>query len=122
MRTGGEIRRSMEKAGGDESELIVQMRKAAVTLLAPELLVGTLDLACKQTDVQIAVDGRIIGINGRRMFETWYQVEDLILSGRVNLKPIITHEIPFADFEQGFKLMKDGEAIKVILNVEGNDP
>ena len=64
---------------------------------------------------------RIIGINGRRMFETWYQVEDLILSGRVNLKPIITHEIPLADFEQGFKLMKNGEAIKVILKVEGND-
>jgi len=64
---------------------------------------------------------RIIGVNGRRMFETWYQVEDLILSGRVNLKPIITHEIPLADFEEGFKLMKAGEAIKVILNVEDSD-
>lgn len=61
---------------------------------------------------------RIIGINGRRMFETWYQMEDLILSGRVKLDPIITHRIPLKDFERGFKLMQAGEAIKVILNVE----
>jgi len=64
----------------------------------------------------------IIGVCGRRMFETWYQVEDLILSGRVNLRPVITHEIPLRDYEQGFKLMAAGEAIKVILNIEGNRP
>jgi len=61
---------------------------------------------------------RIIGINGRRMFETWYQAEELILSGRVNLKPIITHQIPLRGYEEGFRLMQAGEAIKVILNVE----
>lgn len=61
---------------------------------------------------------RILGINGRRMYETWYQAEQLILSGRVNLKPIITHEFPLADFEQGFKAMAAGDAIKVILNVD----
>jgi threonine 3-dehydrogenase len=61
---------------------------------------------------------RILGINGRRMYETWYQAEELVRSGRVDLDPIITHEIPLADFEKGFRLMGDGEAIKVILNVE----
>jgi len=61
---------------------------------------------------------RILGINGRKMFETWYQAEDLILSGKVDMDPIITHEIPLADFETGFKLMASGEAIKVIMNVE----
>ena len=61
---------------------------------------------------------KILGINGRKMFETWYQAEDLILSGKVNMDPIITHEIPLADYERGFKLMQSGEAIKVIMNVE----
>lgn len=61
---------------------------------------------------------RIIGINGRRMFETWYQAEELLLSGKVDLRPIITHEIPLADFRRGFELMAAGEAIKVILNVD----
>jgi len=64
---------------------------------------------------------RLIGVNGRRIFETWYQVEDLLLSGQVHLKPIITHEIPICDFESGFRLMAAGEAIKVILNLEEGD-
>ena len=59
----------------------------------------------------------VLGINGRRMFETWYQVESFLLSGRLNLEPIVTHHLPLADFEKGFKLMQSGEAIKVVLEV-----
>ena len=59
----------------------------------------------------------VLGINGRRMFETWYQVESFLLSGRLNLEPIVTHHLPLANFEQGFKLMQAGEAIKVVLEI-----
>jgi hypothetical protein len=60
-RSGGEVRRASEKATGDERQLIVQMRKAAVTLLAPELFVGTLELAANQPGLTILVDGRHVG-------------------------------------------------------------
>src|ERR1043166_2396033 len=69
------------------------------------------------SDDVIFKGARILGINGRRMFETWYQAEDLILSGKVNMDPIITHEVPRADYARGFELMAKGEAIKVIMNV-----
>jgi threonine 3-dehydrogenase len=59
----------------------------------------------------------VLGINGRRMFETWYQMEELLLSGRLELDEIITHEIPLEDFAKGFRLMQTGEGIKVVLNV-----
>jgi threonine 3-dehydrogenase len=59
----------------------------------------------------------VLGINGRRMFETWYQVENFVLSGRLKLDPIVTHELDLADFETGFRLMQAGEAIKVVLRV-----
>ena len=59
----------------------------------------------------------VLGINGRKMFETWYQVESFLLSGRLNLEPIITHHLPLAEIEKGLKLMQAGEAIKVILEV-----
>jgi threonine 3-dehydrogenase len=63
----------------------------------------------------------VLGINGRRMFETWYQVENFVLSGRLELEPIITHHLPLADFEQGFRLMQSGDAIKVVLKVPHDD-
>lgn len=59
----------------------------------------------------------VLGVNGRRMFETWYQMEELLLSGRLQLEEIITHQIPLADFAKGFALMQSGEGIKVVMNV-----
>jgi threonine 3-dehydrogenase len=59
----------------------------------------------------------VLGINGRRMFETWYQMESFLLSGRLHLDPIITHHLPLTDFERGFALMRSGEGIKIVLEV-----
>src|SRR6056297_711322 len=59
---------------------------------------------------------KIYGINGRIMFDTWYQIKGLLKSGNLNLNPIITHELPLTDFEKGIELIKKGEAIKVILD------
>ena len=59
----------------------------------------------------------VLGINGRRMFETWFQMESFLLAGRLKLDPIITHRLDMADFDRGVKLMQAGEAIKVVLSV-----
>lgn len=60
---------------------------------------------------------RVLGINGRKMFQTWYQMEALLLSGRLQLDPIITHQIPMENFAEGFRLMQSGEGIKVVMDV-----
>jgi threonine 3-dehydrogenase len=60
----------------------------------------------------------VLGINGRRMFETWYQMEEMLLSGRLELDEIVTHQLPMADFARGFALMQSGEGIKIVLNVQ----
>ncbi len=71
------------------------------------------------TSVFRASPGRVtvLGINGRRMFETWYQMEALLLSGRLELEEIITHQIPLEDFAKGFALMQSGEGIKIVMNI-----
>jgi threonine 3-dehydrogenase len=76
-------------------------------------------------DVKINLAERIIfkgltvlGINGRKMFETWYQTEALVASGRVDLRPIITHILPFESFADAFELMSTGRAAKIVLDVE----
>jgi threonine 3-dehydrogenase len=60
---------------------------------------------------------RVLGINGRKMFQTWYQMEALLLSGRLELEEIITHRLPMEKFAEGFGLMQSGEGIKVVLEV-----
>jgi threonine 3-dehydrogenase len=81
-------------------------------------------LGIPSNDVQINLAERIIfkgltvlGINGRKMFETWYQTQALVKSGRVDLGPIITHELPFDAYDEAFGLMKSGAAAKVVLDV-----
>lgn len=59
----------------------------------------------------------VLGINGRRMFETWYQMEELLLSGKLELDEIITHEFPLEQFEKAFATMLSGEGIKVVMSV-----
>jgi threonine 3-dehydrogenase len=60
------------------------------------------------------------GVNGRRMYETWYQVESFLTHGRIDPQPIITHQLPLAQFADGFELLRRGDAIKVIFDVEGD--
>lgn len=81
-----------------------------------------LGLPAKRVDFDLANDiifkgATVLGINGRRMYETWYQVESFVLSKRINLDPIVTHVIPFEDYEKGFKLMQSGEGIKVVMKI-----
>jgi len=58
------------------------------------------------------------GINGRKMFETWFQMEALLAAGKLNLEPVITHRLKLAQFEDAMRLLQSGEAIKVILKPE----
>ena len=57
------------------------------------------------------------GVYGREIFETWYKMSVFIESG-LDLTPIITHRMPYTDFERGFEAMLAGEACKVVLNWE----
>lgn len=61
---------------------------------------------------------KVLGINGRRMWQTWYQMEELLLSGRLRLDEIITHEFPIDRYERAFETMISGEGIKVLMSLE----
>jgi threonine 3-dehydrogenase len=59
----------------------------------------------------------IKGIYGREMYETWYQMTVMLQSG-LNIEPVITHRLPYQEFEQGFQAMKSGNCGKVVLDWE----
>ena len=58
------------------------------------------------------------GINGRKMFETWFQMEALLATGKLNLEPAITHRLKLSEFPRAMELLQSGEAIKVVLKPE----
>lgn len=57
------------------------------------------------------------GIYGREIFRTWYQMVRLIEHG-LDLEPLISHRLPYKQFEDGFEVMKAGKSIKVVLDWE----
>jgi threonine 3-dehydrogenase len=58
------------------------------------------------------------GINGRLMYETWYQCERFLLEHKLDLAPLITHQMSFERYEEAFGLLQRGEAVKIILDWE----
>jgi threonine 3-dehydrogenase len=74
------------------------------------------DITLNLSDAVIFRAVTVRGINGRLMFETWYQCEQFLLEGKVDLDPLITHRLPFDQYQQAFDLLERGEAIKIILN------
>ena len=56
----------------------------------------------------------IKGIYGREMWETWYKMQQMLLTG-LDLSPVITHRFSIDDFQQGFDVMESGQCGKVIL-------
>jgi threonine 3-dehydrogenase len=55
------------------------------------------------------------GIVGRRLWQTWDQMLDLLESGRLNLAPVVTHQMPFTEFSTAMELMNSGQAGKVVF-------
>ena len=55
------------------------------------------------------------GIIGRRMYDTWYQMDQLMGSGRLDIRPAITHVMDMEKFDDAIALLREGKAGKVVL-------
>lgn len=55
------------------------------------------------------------GIYGREMFETWYKMTSMLLSG-LDVSCLITHHFSALDFQKGFDVLQSGQAAKVIFD------
>src|SRR6201996_6924246 len=59
-----------------------------------------LDLA----DAVIFKGATVHGINGRKMYETWFQAEALIRDSGIDLSPVITHRLSLSQFDEAMHL------------------
>ncbi len=83
-----------------------------------------LGIPSKPLELDIASDiifkaAQVQGVNGRRVFETWYQMQSLLKTRRLDLAPLITDRIPMSEFKRGMELLISGDASKVLMYPNG---
>ena len=57
----------------------------------------------------------IHGIAGRRMYETWYQMDNLLRTGSRDIRPAISHVMPMEKVGEGIEQLRSGNAGKIVL-------
>lgn len=57
----------------------------------------------------------VLGIAGRRLWDTWYEARGLLRGGAVDLSRIVTHRFKLEDFQHAFATMASGESGKVVM-------
>ena len=86
--------------------------------------ISLLGIPSKPLELDLANDvifkGAVVqGINGRRVFETWYKMQALLKSGALDLSPLITDRMPMSEFTRGVESLLAGNACKVLLYPNG---
>ncbi|HXG76139.1 MAG TPA: L-threonine 3-dehydrogenase [Gaiellaceae bacterium] len=61
----------------------------------------------------------VTAVNGRAIWETWYTTRWLLEHGVVDLRPLITAELPLERYEEAFALLETGDACKIVLRPNG---
>jgi threonine 3-dehydrogenase len=59
----------------------------------------------------------VYGVVGRRMYDTWLQMTQFLRAGTFDPTPVITHRLPMERFDEAMRLIKDGEAGKVVFEI-----
>ena len=127
-REEGLQQRILEETNGDGADVLLEMSGSGaainqgLTFLRNGGRAALLGLPSDNVSLNLAESIifkglTVLGINGRKMFETWYQTQALVVSGRIDLAPIITHVLPLERFDECFHLLQDGKAAKIVMTI-----
>ncbi|MFQ3669425.1 MAG: L-threonine 3-dehydrogenase, partial [Fimbriimonadaceae bacterium] len=61
---------------------------------------------------------QVHGIVGRRLWQTWDQMQDLLLCRGLDVERVVTHEMHFTEFAQGMEMLKSGGAGKLVFRFD----
>ena len=120
----------MEKTGGSGVDVVLEMAghpsaiRTAFDIVRRGGRISLLGLTSKPVSLNFSEDIifkgiTIQGINGRRMYQTWYQMTALLKAGKLDLHPVITDRIAMKDFPKAMERLKTGEASKILVYPNG---
>jgi threonine 3-dehydrogenase len=121
-------RRVAELTRGEGADLVLEMSGSAAAVkqaFSAVRLGGRVHLlGLPKGEVALELSSDLIfkgvtvyGVIGRRMFETWHQMQSFLSSGLLDPTPVITHRFPLEAIDDALHAIRSGEAGKVILEV-----
>jgi threonine 3-dehydrogenase len=117
-----------ELTGGDGVDLVCEMSghpSGHAQAFAAARMGGRINLLgtpSRTTEVDFARDIifkglTLYGVTGRKMYQTWHQMLRFLRARQLDPSPVITHRLPLECIGEAIKVIKDGQAGKVILEV-----
>jgi threonine dehydrogenase-like Zn-dependent dehydrogenase len=110
--TGGKgVDIAMDVSGGKDSftvatRIVKKGGQIALVGLSPESVFNPIVVV----DKELSIHGSF-----RRQPSTWFRAINLVANRVINPRAIITHVLPLEAAEEGFQMLKRGEAVKTIL-------
>ena len=125
------VQRMMSETHSEGVDVVCEMSghpdaiRQALKCARPGGRVQLLGIPEKEVSIQIANDLifkglTIYGVVGRKMFETWYQMQSFLGSGLFDPSPVVTHTFPMQQIDDALAAIRSGEAGKVILEIGGS--
>lgn len=63
-------------------------------------------------------EAKILGVTGRRMYDTWWQINELLSTGKLDLEGVIGGIYPLEDFSRAFNDLFSGKPGKIVFKVD----
>jgi threonine 3-dehydrogenase len=62
-------------------------------------------------------EANVYGVTGRIMWDTWWTAQSIILSGKMDIRPVITHYFDLGDFDKAFQLAESAKTGKIVFRI-----
>jgi threonine 3-dehydrogenase len=120
------VKRILEETQGRGVEVSIEMSgdakaiKEAFQAVGKGGRVSLVGLPSKTIELDLTADiiykeAKVFGSTGRLMWQTWYETQKLLESGKFDPMPVITHRFSLAEFDEAIKLAKSRQAGKILL-------
>ncbi len=128
---GDVVAHVLEATGGDGVDVLLEMSghptaiHQGFQMLRPGGRASLLGIPRDEVTFDLVNDvifkgATVQGIYGRKMFETWVQMTELLKHNRLNLEPLFHERLPLNDFQNAFSLLESGQAGKVLFYPNGS--
>ncbi len=122
------VARIREVTGGEGVDLVCEMsghpsgHAQAFAAARPGGRVNMLGTPSRTTEVDFARDVifkglTLYGVTGRKMYSTWNAMQRFLRTGQLDPRPVVTHRFPLEGIADAIRVIKEGAAGKVILEI-----